>query len=268
VLVLLISPAAASAASAGTSELRISKTDSPDPVRVGTALTYSIAVENLGPDTANKVVVTDTLPKGVDFVSASSSIGTCAQRSARKVTCELGTIGAGVIYGPPAAVTIVVIPRKAGAIVNTASVKGDGKDPFAGNDKATATTRVLGVASCRGFTATIVGTNGADVLIGTGGPDVIVGLGGGDTIRSLAGGDLICAGPGRDFVSAGTAADRVLGGTGGDRLLGRGGPDALRGGAGPDTLMGNRGADRLRGGSGSDHCNGGPGPDSLRGCDP
>jgi uncharacterized repeat protein (TIGR01451 family) len=238
---------AASAAAAGTTELRISKTDSPDPVRVGAALTYSIAVENLGPDTANKVVVTDTLPKGVDFVSAVSSVGSCAQRAARKVTCELGTIGPGVVYGPPATVTIVVIPRKAGAIVNTATVKGDGKDPFAGNDKATATTRVLGLASCRGFTATITGTSGDDVLIGTGGPDVIVGLGGSDTIRSFAGGDLICAGAGRDFVSAGTAADRVFGGTGRDRLFGRGGPDVLRGGAGTDRCRGGSGNDRIRG---------------------
>lgn len=246
VLVLLIAPAAASAAPARTSELRISKTDSPDPVRVGTTLTYSMAVENLGPDMAEKVVLTDSLPKGVDFVSASSTLGTCAQRAARKITCELGTIGPGVIYGPGVTVTIVVIPRNVGAIVNTATVKSDGKDPFAGNNKATATTRVLGVASCRGFTATITGTPGPDVLIGTGGPDVIVGLGGNDTIRSLAGGDLICAGTGRDFVSAGTAADRVLGGTGGDRLLGRGGPDVLRGGAGFDRCRGGGGDDRIR----------------------
>lgn len=244
--VLLGVPAAAGAAPSSSSELRISKTDSPDPVRVGAALTYSIAVDNLGPDTAEKVVVTDSLPKGVDFVSASSSVGSCAQRAARKVTCELGTIGAGVIYGPPPTVTIVVIPRNAGAIVNTATVKGDGKDPFAGNNKATATTRVLGNASCRGFTATITGTPGADVLIGTGGPDVIVGLGGNDTIRSLAGGDLICAGTGRDFVSAGTAADRVFGGSGGDRLFGRGGPDVLRGGAGFDRCRGGSGDDRIR----------------------
>lgn len=261
-------PAAATAATpAGPSDLKISKTDSPDPVHVGSTLTYTITVENLGPAAAEKVVVTDTLPKGVDFVSAVASPGSCAQRAARKVTCELGTIGPGVIYGPPATVTIVVIPRKAGVIENTATVKGDGKDPFAGNNKASATTRVLGVASCRGFTATIVGTPGADVLTGTGGPDVIVGLGGIDTIRSLGGGDLICAGSGRDFVVAGTAADRVLGGTGGDRLFGRGGPDVLRGGAGADELKGNRGADRLRGGGGFDRCDGGPGTDSVRGCE-
>jgi len=243
--VLVAVPAVASAAPSSTSELRIAKTDSPDPVRVGASLTYSTSVDNLGPDTANKVVVTDSLPKGVDLVSATSSVGSCAQRAARKVTCELGTIGAGVNYAP-ATVTIVVIPRKAGAIVNTATVKGDGKDPFAGNNKATATTRVLGNASCRGFTATITGTPGDDVLIGTGGPDVIVGLGGNDTIRSLAGADLICAGSGRDFVSAGTAADRVFGGSGGDRLFGRGGPDVLRGGAGFDRCRGGSGGDRIR----------------------
>jgi uncharacterized repeat protein (TIGR01451 family) len=268
-LVMLIAPGAALAAPAPKtgSDLRIAKTDSPDPVRVGGTLTYTITVENLGPETATGVSVTDTLPKGVDLVSANASVGSCAQRAARKVVCDLGTVGPGPIYGQPPVVTIVVIPRKAGAIVNTATVKGSSKDPFAANNKATATTRVLGNASCRGFTATLVGTPGADVLIGAGGPDVIVGLGGNDTIRSLSGADLICAGTGRDFVVGGTAADRVFGGSGSDHLFGRGGPDALRGGAGADVLGGNRGNDRLRGGSGFDRCRGGPGRNTFRSCE-
>ncbi|HEX5611000.1 MAG TPA: hypothetical protein VFX45_13010 [Solirubrobacterales bacterium] len=249
ILVLMLAlPAAAGAAPApkAGSDLRIAKTDSPDPVQVGGTLTYTITVENLGPDFANGVTVTDSLPKGVDLVSANGSVGTCAQRAARKVVCDLGTVGPGVIYGQPPTVTILVIPRKAGAIVNTATVKGDGKDPFAANNKATATTRVLGNASCRGFTATLTGTPGADVLIGTGGPDVIVGLGGNDAIRSFTGADLICSGSGRDFVVAGRAADRVFGGSGRDNLLGRGGPDVLRGGSGFDRCRGGRGRDILR----------------------
>lgn len=253
-------------AAPGTSDLGIAKTDSPDPVRVGATLTYTITVEDFGPQAASGVTVTDSLPKGVDFVSANASVGKCTQK-ARKVTCELGTVGPGANYGPPAIVTIAVIPREAGTITNTASVKGDQKDPVGSNDKATATTRVLGAASCRGVAATITGTSGDDVLTGTGGPDVIVSLGGSDTIRSLAGADLVCAGGGRDFVAAGSAADRVLAGAGADRVLGRGGPDALKGGAGNDVLRGNRGADRLRGGSGFDRCSGGPGADSIRGCE-
>lgn len=257
-----------SAAPAGPADLAITKSDGPDPVSVGATLTYTIQVQNLGPATATGVTVTDVLPKGVDFVSATTTVGTCAHKGS-KVTCNLGSLNAPTIdYGGPPAVTIAVIPRKAGTISNSASVKGGQKDPVAANNKATATTSVIGpAATCRGATATITGTAGADTLIGTAGPDVIAALGGNDTIVSLSGRDLVCAGSGNDYVGAGPAADRILGGSGRDRLIGRGGPDALKGNAGDDVLKGGRGADRLRGGRGFDRCRGGAGADSIRGCE-
>lgn len=260
---------AGSAAPAGSADLRITKLDSPDPVGVGSVLTYRIQVENLGPNAATGVTVTDQLPKGVDFVSATASQGQCTSKG-RKVTCELGGIGVGtgVAYGSLPTVTLSIIPRQVGTVVNTASVKGDQKDPVASNDKATATTRVIGpTATCRGVPVTIAGTRGNDTIVGTGGGDVIAGFGGDDTIVSLAGRDLVCAGSGNDYAGAGSAADRVFGDSGRDRLVGRGGPDVLKGNAGNDVLKGNRGSDRLRGGSGFDRCRGGAGLDSIRGCE-
>jgi uncharacterized repeat protein (TIGR01451 family) len=265
-LAALTATASAAPAPQGSTDLRITKTDSPDPVHIGQTLNYSIGVENLGPLSATGVTVVDNLPKNVDLVSATSSAGPCSSKG-HKVTCKLGQVGFGVNYGAPPTVSIAVIPRRAGQITNVATVIGDQKDPSRANNSATATTRVLGAASCQGVPATIVGTPGDDVLTGTGGPDVIVAFAGNDTIRSLGGRDLICAGRGNDVVAAGTAADRVFGAAGRDRLLGRGGPDLLKGGAGGDFLFGNRGNDRLRGGAGFDRCRGGPGRDSIRGCE-
>jgi uncharacterized repeat protein (TIGR01451 family) len=255
-------------AAPGSSDLRIAKSDSPDPVNTGSVLTYTIQVRNFGPDAASGVTVTDQLPKGVDLVSATATSGQCTQKG-RKVTCDLGGLGVPTIdYGSAPTVTISVIPRKVGAISNTASVMGGQKDPDASNNRATATTLVIGPgATCRGVPTTKVGTAGDDTITGTGGPDVIATFGGNDTIASLSGRDLVCAGRGRDYVGAGSAADRVFGGAGKDRLLGRGGPDVLRGSAGNDVLRGNRGADRLRGGAGSDRCRGGIGADSIRSCE-
>lgn len=259
---------AGAAAPAGTANLKITKADSPDPVRVGSNLTYTIGVENLGPSPATGVTVTDNLPAGVDLVSASGPSGPCAVQGG-KVTCPIGSLNpVGVNYGgAQVTVTIVVVPRSAGTVRNTATVKGDQKDPVNGNNKATASTRVLGTATCRGVAATITGTSGNDVLVGTGGPDVIVGLGGNDRIVSQAGQDLVCANRGGDYIGAGSAADRVFAGAGPDRLLGRGGPDLLKGQAGNDVLKGGRGSDRLRGGRGFDRCLGGAGADSIRGCE-
>lgn len=268
-LILLFAAVSAPAATAA-SDLTIGKSDSPDPVVVGATLTYTVQVQNLGPDPATGVKVTDQLPQGVDFVSASASSGQCT-RQGRRVSCDLGTLNAPTVnYGAPPTVTIAVVPRKVGTITNTASVKGAQKDPANANNRVSVTTSVLGPSvpvSCRGVRVTIAGTAGADTIVGTGGRDVIATFGGNDSIFGLAGGDLICAGSGDDYVGAGTAADRVFGGTGRDRLRGAGGPDLLRGAAGNDVLKGNRGADRLRGGSGFDRCRGGAGFDSIRGCE-
>lgn len=261
-------PAVTAAAPSGSSNLRISKSDNPDPVRVGAQLTYTIGIENRGPDPATGVTVTDNLPRSVDLVSASGPGGPCTPQG-QKLRCPIGALApVGVNYGgTQTAVTIVVTPRSAGTIRNTATVKGDQKDPASGDNRASATTRVLGPARCRGLDASVAGTAGDDVLFGTPGPDVIAAGGGRDRIVSRAGRDLICAGSGADYVDSGTAADRVFGGAGADRLLGRGGPDLLRGSAGNDVIKGGRGSDRLRGGRGFDRCNGGPGADSVRGCE-
>jgi uncharacterized repeat protein (TIGR01451 family) len=257
-----------SAAPPGSSDLKITKSDSPDPVYIGAQLTYTIGVENLGPSPATGVTVTDNLPSGVDLVSASGPAGACAVQG-RKLTCAIGALAPiGINYGgSPAGLTVVVVPRRAGTIRNTARVDGDQKDPAHANDKATASTRVLRAPSCRGFTATITGTPGDDFLLGTTGPDVIAALGGNDRILARSGRDLICAGPGNDYIGAGTAADRVFAAGGRDRLLGRGGPDLLIGSSGGDVLKGGRGSDRLRGGRGFDRCLGGAGADSLRSCE-
>ena len=98
---------------------------------------------------------------------------------------------------------------------------------------------------CRGEVATIVGTDGPDVIVGTDSADVIVALGGADTVRSLGGADVVCAGDGED---------RVHGGAGRDELEGGNADDTLQGGTGQDRLLGNAGDDYLDGGLHRDAC--------------
>ncbi|HHS98563.1 MAG TPA: DUF11 domain-containing protein, partial [Chloroflexi bacterium] len=52
-------------------DLMVVKSDDPDPVVVGTVLTYTFTVTNNGPSVARNVVVTDTLPPEVVFLSAT-----------------------------------------------------------------------------------------------------------------------------------------------------------------------------------------------------
>jgi Ca2+-binding RTX toxin-like protein len=68
---------------------------------------------------------------------------------------------------------------------------------------------------CFGLPATIVGSEGADVLIGTDGDDVVAGLGGDDAILGFGGNDALCGGPGDDGLVPGLGDDRIDGGGGG-----------------------------------------------------
>jgi uncharacterized repeat protein (TIGR01451 family) len=250
-------------------DLSLTKTDRPDPVTVDTTLTYTIVVDNLGPQGATNVTVTDRLPSQSRFVSASANSGSC-ERKGRQVTCQVGNLSPAPGPGNTATVTVQVLPTRVGTIQNSASVDSVENDLVSANDTATASTEVVAApptGSCRGVGATIVGTRGSDSLTGTGGPDVIAGLSGSDLIVGLAGRDLLCAGGGNDRVRAGPASDRAFGGAGRDNMLGRGGPDLLAGNAGGDDLAGNRGNDRLRGGAGFDLCSGDAGFDRVRGCE-
>jgi len=279
-MTVLVGASGGATAPPGPTDLSIAKTDLPDPVSTGGALTYSIQVTNAGPGTATNVIVTDNLPRGVTYLSAETVQGSCSISSnRRRVTCRLGTIALNTapVYVPggppyvPAGATIAIhllAPSSPGTITNTATVIANQRDLKRGNNTATATTQVVApvTPSCRGRAANVVGTPRADVLTGTGGNDVIVARGSSDRILSFGGRDLICAGGGGDVVKSGRGGDHVIGGRGPDRLIGGGGRDRLRGNAGDDRIKGGRGADLLAGGGGRDRCFGGPGTDRLRSC--
>ncbi|MCX5885618.1 MAG: DUF1566 domain-containing protein [Proteobacteria bacterium] len=78
----------------GDLDISVIKTDAPDPVTVGSNLTYTITVTNNGPETATGVILTDTLPSNVTYVSATSTQGTCS-KSGDTVTCNVGTMSNG-----------------------------------------------------------------------------------------------------------------------------------------------------------------------------
>ena len=54
-------------------DLQVEKSDSPDPVIAGSNLTYTIKVTNLGPSDNSGFTLSDALPAGTSFVSATSS---------------------------------------------------------------------------------------------------------------------------------------------------------------------------------------------------
>jgi uncharacterized repeat protein (TIGR01451 family) len=122
-------------------DLAITKVDTPDPVfSGGPQLTYDITVTNNGPDGATGVTMTDTLPAGVVYNAATSTLGSCAE-GAGVVTCNIGDLA----LDATATVTITVAPDEVAAptdITNDASVTAAEIDPVAGNNSVAEITTV------------------------------------------------------------------------------------------------------------------------------
>jgi uncharacterized repeat protein (TIGR01451 family) len=110
-------------------DLAVTKSDSPDPVRRGGTLTYTALVTNQGLNPAVAVSLTDQLPANVRFVSVASTAGNCAQANGT-VTCSLGDIA----NGASETITITVTARRPGTVTNTAQVSSLSPDPNLANN--------------------------------------------------------------------------------------------------------------------------------------
>ena len=136
-LLLLACVMMAQQAYAALVDIVVNQSDSPDPVPSGGTLTYTIHVDNNGPDDATGVVLTDTIPAGTTFVSRTTTKGTCSGTTT--TTCNIGDL----VNGERATVTIVVtVPNTAGTINNTATATRNEPDSNATNDSDTNATTV------------------------------------------------------------------------------------------------------------------------------
>jgi uncharacterized repeat protein (TIGR01451 family) len=119
----------------------VSLAATPDPVKAKSNLTYTITVKNSGPAAAGDVTVTDPVPDGAVFVSASPTQGTCvtpAPNSAGVMNCTVGTLAPGA----QAAITLVVNVITTGkqTVSNTASTSY-ASDSNPANNSATISTK-------------------------------------------------------------------------------------------------------------------------------
>ena len=120
------------------SDLSLVKTDSIDPVRVDSELTYSLRVTNSGFSTANNLLIEDQIPDDLIVDSADLPGGNC-QIGPLGVECQLDSLAAG------AEVTAIIRGRfqRAGSFDNRAEVVADEEDPDLGNNEDVETTTVL-----------------------------------------------------------------------------------------------------------------------------
>ena len=135
-------------------DVAIGKTGSAS-VFATTNLIYTISVTNLGPSGARSVVVTDALPVGVSFVSATGG----GVNNSGVVNWSLGDMAAGAVSN----VTLTVVAPASGSLTNVAVVSSPTGDPDSTNNVTlpvvTAVTPVADVAIGKSGAASVLATS-------------------------------------------------------------------------------------------------------------
>jgi uncharacterized repeat protein (TIGR01451 family) len=126
-------------------DLRIEKSDLPDPVAAGALLTYTLTAFNDGPHVALDVVVTDTLPTGVTYVSDT---GGCDTSALPVLTCNVGTLvnGANSSFDIVVLVDANLAANGISLITNNASVTGVANDLDPSDNSVSEDTQIVAQA--------------------------------------------------------------------------------------------------------------------------
>jgi len=121
-----------------SADISVVKTGPPDPVLVGTNITYSIVVSNAGPNTASNVISRDSIPTGTTFVSATPPGYTYYPNFLRVDTAPFNlAMGATFTW------TVTIQVTNAQQIINYANAFGTTADPNTTNNLGSATNNAV-----------------------------------------------------------------------------------------------------------------------------
>ncbi|HEY6844292.1 MAG TPA: DUF11 domain-containing protein [Thermoanaerobaculia bacterium] len=123
-------------------DLSITNTPSSGPYGTGLPITYTITVSNAGPGPASGATMSDVIPAGTTFVSATPAQGSCSGTST--VTCSLGTIASG---GSATIALTLTLPSIPGPVSDTASASATTPDSNATNNSSTSVVVVAAAAA-------------------------------------------------------------------------------------------------------------------------
>ena len=92
----LIVGVAAPAAALGTADLEVTQIIDPSTIHDGDLVTLTVMLRNAGPDVAQDVTLTDTLPEGSTVVGIDPGVGTCAVDQG-VIHCQLPELGQATV---------------------------------------------------------------------------------------------------------------------------------------------------------------------------
>ena len=143
-------------------DLSISKTSNVSTANVGDTVVYTLTLANNGPDNATGVIVTDILHAGLNFVTATPSVGSYATSTGIWTVGNLNNASSATLT----IFTTVKTGYQGQTIPNTATTTANQTDPTPGNNTSTVTVVVNGLVN-HPPVLTLVGANPATVNVGS-----------------------------------------------------------------------------------------------------
>ncbi|WP_188113255.1 FG-GAP-like repeat-containing protein [Nocardioides humilatus] len=126
-----------------TADLGIATTDSADPAPRGGQITYTLDVDNSGPDSAPNVVVDGDLPDGATFWYFGASPGWECSNTTTSIHCTRGSLAASASSSIEYS---VFAPSQMGQITNSATVTSDADDLDLNDNTSEETTTLIPAA--------------------------------------------------------------------------------------------------------------------------
>lgn len=125
-------------------DLNVSIAALPDPVLIGEPLTYLIQVGNDGPDAAEDIELTLSLPAGVDFAAlvAGGPAWSCTPLAGAVACSFVGTLPAAAL-APSLEIEVDVLAGAASILQTEVEVSSSTDDPDPSNNQASVETRVI-----------------------------------------------------------------------------------------------------------------------------
>ena len=139
-------------------DLAITQSNAPSVFLLNQPATFYFTLTNRGPSTVTGVLVQDTFPVGMQFLSATSSVGTCSF-SGGKFTCTIGVFS----NAASASITLNVFNATAGVAfhqVSVSALEGDTRNP---DNLSQALVAVLSDAQRTLTARNVAGTAGVEI---------------------------------------------------------------------------------------------------------
>jgi uncharacterized repeat protein (TIGR01451 family) len=126
-------PSSSPSPTSPSADVSITKTG-PSSANLGDTVSFTLAAHNNGPNAAASVVVRDTLPGELEYVSATASGGVACSASGQAVQCTIATLSASSTVS--ITVQAKVVGGAGGSVANVGTVSATTADPDSANNSS------------------------------------------------------------------------------------------------------------------------------------